>query len=144
MHKRLFTFFLVFLAILILAGCHGISSKPVLEVLPNDDNNTISITANKAGISGVGGSGIVIAEGQQLVIDSALSKGSIQLKLYLDEEPAGADASLEEILHADETPALDVTVKSAGTTVHPLQAGEYTLFVNVLEKSTGNITLSAK
>ena len=136
MHKRLFTFFLVFLAILILAGCHGKSSKPVLEVLPNDDNNTISITANKAGISGVGGSGIVIAEGQQLVIDSALSKGSIQLKFYLDEEPAGADASLEEIL--------DVTVKSAGTTVHPLQAGEYTLFVNVLEKSTGNITLSAK
>ena len=144
MHKRLFTFFLVFLAILILAGCHGKSSKPVLEVLPNDDDNTISITANKAGISGVGGSGIVIAEGQQLVIDSALSKGSIQLKLYLDEEPADADASLEEILHADETPALDVTVKSAGTTVHPLQAGEYTLFVNVLEKSTGNITLSAK
>lgn len=55
-----------------------------------------------------------------------------------------ADASLDEILHTDETPALDVTVNSAGATEHPLQPGEYTLFVNVLEKTSGNITLSAK
>ena len=54
------------------------------------------------------------------------------------------DASLDEILHTSETPALDVTVNSAGTTEHPLHPGEYTLFVNVLEKTTGNITLSAK
>ena len=59
-------------------------------------------------------------------------------KLFLDNEPAGVDASLDEILHTDETPALDVTVNSAGTTEHPLQPGEYTLFVNVLEKTTGN------
>jgi hypothetical protein len=111
--------------------------------MPHDDN-TITITADKAGISGVGGAGITVADGQQLVIDSALSKGSIQLKLFLDNEPAGVDASLDEILHTDKTPALDVTVNSAGTTEHPLQPGEYTLFVNVLEKTTGNITLSAK
>ena len=111
--------------------------------MPHDDN-TITITADKAGISGVGGAGITITDGQQLIIDSALSKGSIQLKLFPDNEPADVDASLDEILHTDETPALDVTVNSAGTTEHPLQPGEYTLFVNVLEKTTGNITLSAK
>ena len=111
--------------------------------MPHDDN-TITITADKAGISGVGGAGITIADDQQLVIDSSLSKGSIQFKLFRDDEPAGVDASLDEILCTDETPALDVTINSAGTTEHPLQAGEYTLFVNVLEKTTGNIMLSAK
>ena len=143
MPKRFIPILLAFLFVLFLTGCHNKNSKPDLEVVPNDDN-TISITADKAGISGVGGAGITIADGQQLVIDSALSKGSIQLKLFRDDEPAGVDASLDEILHTDETPALDVTVNSAGTTEHPLQPGEYTLFVNVLEKTTGNITLSAK
>ena len=144
MPKRFITFFIALLSVLMLTGCQSKTSKPDLEVVPNDDENTISITADKAGISGVGGAGITIADGQQLIIDSALSKGSIQLKLFRDDEPAGVDASLDEILHTDETPALDVTINSAGTTEHPLQAGEYTLFVNVLEKTTGNITLSAK
>ena len=143
MRKRFITISIAFLFVLMLAGCRNKSNKPDLEVVPHDDN-TITITADKAGISGVGGAGITIAEGQQLVIDSALSKGSIQLKLFRDDEPAGVDASLDEILHTDETPALDLTINSAGTTEHPLQPGEYTLFVNVLEKTSGNITLSAK
>ena len=141
MRNKFFTILIAFLSVLMLAGCR--SSKPSLEVVPHDDN-TITITADKAGISGVGGAGITIADDQQLVIDSSLSKGSIQLKLFLDNEPAGVDASLDEILHTDETPALDVTINSSGTTEHPLQAGEYTLFVNVLEKTTGNITLIVK
>ena len=143
MRKRFITIFIAFLFVLMLTGCHNKSGKPDLEVVPHDDN-TITITADKAGISGVGGAGITIADGQQLVIDSALSKGSIQLKLFLDNEPAGVDASLDEILHTSETPALDVTVNSAGTTEHPFHPGEYTLFVNVLEKTAGNITLSVK
>ena len=141
MPKRIIAILIAFLSVLTLTGCR--SSKPSLEVVPHDDN-TITVTADKAGISGVGGAGITIADNQQLVIDSALSKGSIQLKLFRDDEPAGVDASLDEILHTDEMPALDVTVNSAGTTGHSLQPGEYTLFVNVLEKTTGNITLSAK
>ena len=141
MPKRIIAILIAFLSVLTLTGCR--SSKPSLEVVPHDDN-TITITADKAGISGVGGAGITIADNQQLVIDSTLSKGSIQLKLFRDDEPAGVDASLDEILHTDEMPALDVTVNSAGTTGHSLQPGEYTLFVNVLEKTTGNITLSAK
>ena len=143
MSKRFITILIALLSALMLTGCHNKSGKPDLEVVPHDDN-TITITADNAGISGVGGTGITIADGQQLIIDSALSKGSIQLKLFLDNEPAGVDASLDEILHTDEAPALDVTINSAGTTEHPLQAGEYTLFVNVLEKTIGNITLSVK
>ena len=143
MPKRFITILIAFLSILILTGCHNKSGKPDLEVVPHDDN-TITITADKAGISGIGGAGITIADDQQLIIDSVLSKGSIQLKLFRDDEPASVDASLDEILHADEMPALDVKINSAGTTEHTLQPGEYTLFVNVLEKTTGNITLSVK
>ena len=141
--KRFITILIAFLSILMLTGCRSKTSKPDLEVVPHDDN-TITIIADKAGISGVGGAGITIEEEQQLVIDSSLSKGSIQLKLFLDNEPAGVDASLDEILHTGETPALDVAINSAGTTEHPLHPGEYMLFVNVLERTTGNITLSAK
>ena len=111
MRERFITILITFLSVLILTGCHNKSDKPDLEVVPHDDN-TITITADKAGISGIGGAGITITDAQQLVIDSALSKGSIQLKLFLDNEPAGVDASLDEILHTDETPALDVTVNS--------------------------------
>jgi len=143
MRKRFITIFIALLSVLMLVGCRSKNSKPDLEVVPHDDN-TITITADKAGISGVGGAGITIADGQQLIIDSALSKGSIQLKLFRDDEPANVDSSLDEILHTGETPALDVKINSAGTTEHPLQPGEYTLFVNVLEKTTGNITLSVK
>ena len=143
MRKRFITILIAFLFVLMLTGCHNKSDKPDLEVVPHDDN-TITITADKAGISGVGGAGITLADGQQLIIDSALSKGSIQLKLFRDDEPAGVDASLDDILHTNETPALDVTINSAGTTEHPLLPGEYTLFVHVLEKTSGNITLSVK
>ena len=86
MRKRFITILIAFLSVLMLAGCR--SSKPSLEVVPHDDN-TITITADKAGISGVGGAGITTADDQQLVIDSSLSKGSIQLKLFLDSVHTG-------------------------------------------------------
>ena len=63
MPKRFITIFIAFLSVLMLTGCR--SSKPSLEVMPHDDN-TITITADKAGISGVGGAGITVADGQQL------------------------------------------------------------------------------
>ena len=144
--KRVFVTLLVVLATLLsltLSGCTAKTSKPSLEIMPNDDN-TISITADKAGISGGGGADITVSEGQKLVIDSTLSKGEIQIKFFHDEAPANPDASVDEILHTNDTSTLDVTVNDAGTTEHTVDPGSYTIMVNVKKTTTGTIVISAK
>ena len=143
MHKRINTILIAMLMAFMLVGCKAKDSKPSLEIMPNDDN-TISITADKAGISGGGGAGITVSEGQKLVIDSALSKGEIQIKFFRDEAPANPDASVAEILHTNDDPALDVTVSASGNTEHTVDSGNYTIMVNVLKTTTGTIIISAK
>ena len=112
--------------------------------MPDDDSNTIFITANKAGISGGGGAGITVSDGQKLVIDSTLSKGEIQIRFFRDKAPANPDASVEEILHTNDDPALDVTVSAAGTTEHTVDPGSYTIMVNVRKTITGTIMIHTK
>ena len=143
MNKRIITVLIAFLIALMLVGCKAKDSKPSLEIMPNDDN-TISITADKAGISGGGGAGITVSEGQKLVIDSMLSKGEIQIRFFRDEAPANPDASVAEILHTNDDPALDVTVSASGKTEHTVDPGSYTIMVNVLKTTTGTIIISAK
>jgi len=144
--KRVFVTLLVVLATLLsltLSGCTAKTSKPSLEIMPNDDN-TISITADKAGISGGGGADITVSEGQKLVIDSTLSKGEIQIRFFRDEAPANPDASVDEILHTNDDPALDITVSAAGTTEHTVDPGSYTIMINVLRETTGTVKISTK
>ena len=137
------TIFFALLIAFLLVGCKAKDSKPSLEIMPNDDN-TISITADKAGISGGGGADITVSEGQKLVIDSTLSKGEIQIRFFRDEAPANPDASVDEVLHTNDAPALDVTVSAAGTTEHTVDSGSYTIMVNVLKTTSGTIIISTK
>ena len=143
MNKRISTVLIALLVALMLVGCKAKESKPSLEIIPSDDN-TISITADKAGISGGGGADITVSEGQKLVIDSTLSKGEIQIRFFHDEAPANPDASVDEIFHTNVAPALDVTVSAAGTTEHTVDPGSYTIMVNVKKTTTGTIVISAK
>ena len=143
MKRRTGIFIVLALLVCILAGCGKKNAQPSLEIMPNDDN-TISITANKAGMSGGGGADITVSEGQKLVIDSTLSKGEIQIKFFREETPASADDSPEEILHTDDDTALEVTVNAAGTTEHDVVPGVYTIMVIVQKTATGTITISAK
>lgn len=143
MNKRIITVLIALLTALMLVGCKAKDSKPSLEIMPNDDN-TISIMADKAGISGGGGADITVSEGQKLVIDSTLSKGEIQIRFFRDEAPANPDASVAEILHTNDDPALDVTVSASGKTKHTVDPGSYTIMVNVLKTTTGTIIISAK
>ena len=143
MHKRINTILIAMLMAFMLVGCKVTNSKPSLEIMPNDDN-TISITADKAGISGGGGADITVSEGQKLVIDSTLSKGEIQIRFFRDEAPANPDASVEEILHTNDEPAIDVIVNAAGATEHTVDPGSYTIMVNVLKTTSGTIIISVR
>ena len=144
MYKRIRTIIIALLIALMLVGCKAKDSKPTLETMPDDDRNTITITANKSGISGGGGADITVSEGQKLVIDSTLSKGEIRIRFFRDEAPANPDASVDEILHTNDTSTLDVTVNDAGTTEHTVDPGSYTIMVNVKKTTTGTIVISAK
>lgn len=126
-----------------LVGCKAKESKPSLEIIPSDDN-TISITADKAGISGGGDADITMSDGQKLVIDSTLSKGEIQVRFFREEAPANPDASVEEILHTNDEPAIDVIVNAAGATEHTVDPGSYTIMVNVLKTTSGTIIISVR
>ena len=143
MKKRAYTIIIAMLIAMMLVGCKAKENKPSLEIQPNADN-TISIMADNAGPSGGGGADITVSDGQQLIIDSTLSKGEIQIKFYRDTAQANPNASVEEILHANETPALDITVNAAETTEHKVDPGSYTIMVSVLKPSTGAITISVK
>ena len=143
MNKRIITVLIALLIALMLVGCKAKDSKPSLEIMSNDDN-TISITADKAGISGGGGADITVSEGQKLVIDSTLSKGEIQIRFFRDEAPASPDASVEEILHTNDEPAIDVIVNAAGATEHTVDPGSYTIMVNVLKTTSGTIIISVR
>ena len=143
MCKRISVAIIALLVALMLVGCKATNSKPSLEIMPNDDN-TISITADKAGISGGGGADITVSEGQKLVIDSTLSKGEIRIRFFREEAPANPDVSVAEILHTNDDPALDVTVNDTGTTEHTVDPGSYTIMVNVKKTTTGTIVISAK
>ena len=143
MKKRICAIIFALLIAFMLVGCKAKDSKPSLEIMPNDDN-TISITADKAGISGGGGADITVSEGQKLVIDSTLSKGEIQIRFFRDEAPASPDASVEEILHTNDEPAIDVIVNAAGATEHTINPGSYTIMVNVLKTTSGTIIISVR
>ena len=143
MNKRIITVLIALLITLMLVGCKANDSKPSLEIMPNDDN-TISITADKAGISGGGGADITVFEGQKLVIDSTLKEGEIQIKFSRNEAPADSDASADEILHSSDDPVLVVTVSATGTTGHTVDPGSYTVMVNILKTTTGTIFISSK
>ena len=143
MNKRISIVLIALLIALMLVGCKANDSKPSLEIKPNDDN-TISITADKAGISGGGGADITVSEGQKLVIDSTLSKGEIQIRFFRDEAPASPNASVEEILHTNDEPAIDVIVNAAGATEYTVDPGSYTIMVNVLKTTSGTIIISVR
>ena len=143
MNRKTRSILLAVLLVLLLAGCAAGPNGPSLEIKPNDDN-TITITANRAGISGGGGADITVSEGQELVVDSTLSKGEITVRFFRDNGPDDPDASVDDILHANEEPALTVTVTEAGTTSYPVAPGSYTIMVSVQKTSNGIITIGTK
>ena len=127
---------------LLLTAC-GAERAPELQVLPDWDNNRIDITAQKAGVgSMVSGASVTLAEGEALVIDTALTDASaLRIKLFLSTAPDDPDASVDEILHADDTPALELVLSGTGSTEYPLAPGEYSLMLSVETKSTGTASI---
>ncbi len=140
--KQIRILFLLLALTLMLCGC----KKPNLAVKGNGDN-TMTIDALKARKGFSGGAGFfTVAEGQKIIIDSALNdKGEILLK-FSGGPASDIDASAAELIASvsGADAALEVSVKGPGTTEHKADAGDYSVYAEVISKANGTISISVK
>lgn len=120
------------LVALLLAGC---GKKPVFGVSSGEDN-TISVTAEKA-VKGSGGIGyLTVGENQSVVVAANFDdNGKILVRVF-----AGLLGSDE---FGDE-PVAEVTVSGHDTAEFTIDAGEYTLAVIAEDTLNGTAALSVK
>lgn len=112
-------------AMLALAGC-GV--KPVFGVSTNEDN-TISITAEKAVKDSVGLGYLTVGENETVVIEPSFEGGG-ELRIRMMAGLLGADDFADE-------PTWEVSFSGTEPIEQEIAPGEYTVGVTVLEKVTG-------
>ena len=117
----------VLLAGLLLSGC---GQKPMLGVSTNDDNS-ISITADRAPKDSMGLGYLTVGENEQIVIDATgMDKGG-QLRCRFILGVLGSDAFPEE-------PLYETTVSGGDSASFAAESGEYTVGVIADGKVTGS------
>ena len=119
---------LTILLVLAVSGC----SKPLFNVTENEDN-TISITAENAAADSEGISYITAGENEILIAETDFKEeGEIELRIF--------KATFGEEDFPDE-PDQTQNISGTGSTEIPLEPGEYTISVKVLSKISGTATL---
>ena len=120
-------------------GCGNSSQTadklPLLDV--SEDGKTLYANFDKTDTGTAAGSGITIDEGEYLIIDSGITEGAVQVKVT-----AGGD-DINEVPSSDNPATIDYEFSSVGTTEYQeIAPGNYTVFVETTEKTTGTITFS--
>ncbi|MDO5133378.1 MAG: nitroreductase family protein [Eubacteriales bacterium] len=88
-----------------------------------------------------GGTGITIEGGQYLVIDTALTEGKVQVRVFR----GGTDIETPPVQEGETPATIDYVFEGSGTTEYQeIQPGDYVFSVNVEEKASGTITASTK
>ena len=87
------------------------------------------------------GSGISIGEGQNLMLETALSKGKVHVTVV----SGGTDIEEVPINKADTPPTIDYLAEGTGTIEYmEIRPGDYMFYVDVEEEATGTITARIK
>ena len=119
---------LTILLVLAVSGC----SKPLFNVTENEDN-TISMIAEKAAAGSAGVSYITAGENEILIAETDFKEeGEIELRIF--------KATFGEEDFPDE-PDQTRIISGTGSTEIPLEPGEYTIAIKVLSKISGTATL---
>ncbi|MBQ7147440.1 MAG: hypothetical protein IJR96_01685 [Pseudobutyrivibrio sp.] len=130
---------LVFIITIVgLTGC-GSTAEPKAFIDISEDGKTITANFDKTEKGTGGGSGITIEEGEYLVLDCGLTKGSVHVTVT-----SGGDDINEN--PTEEKPAtIDYVFSEAGTTEYEeIQPGSYMVSVTVDEKASGTMTFNVK
>ncbi|MBR1443593.1 MAG: hypothetical protein IJ583_08675, partial [Firmicutes bacterium] len=100
----------------------------------NDGGLTANFDDTEEGTGG--GSGITIAEGQYLSIDSSLTAGKVQVTVT----SGGSDINEDPTKDSGKMPTIDYEFESIGVTdYYEIEPGDYMVFVKVNEKASGKI-----
>ncbi len=119
----------VLMAGLLFTGC----SEPLLNVSTNE-NNTISVTAEKSLQDSAGIGYLIVGDARVIRVEPELSRGKVQLRVF-----AGA---LGSETFAD-NPTLLKEISGSTPVEFDVVPGEYTIGVKVLEKTDGTALISA-
>ena len=117
----------VLLVIFLLTGC---GQKPVFGVSTNEDNS-ISITAERGPKDGMGLGYLTVAENEQIVIDATGMEKAGKIRLRFMYGVLGSEDFPDE-------PLYEVTVSAGDSASFEAEPGEYTVAVIAESKLTGN------
>lgn len=130
MNKLMKPLAILLLAALLLAGC---GKKPVFNVSSGEDN-TISVTAEKA-VKGSGGIGYLTVGENESIVLAANFDGDGMLRVRVFAGLLGSDEFNEDFVS-------ETTVSGHDTASFTIDAGEYTLAVFADTALNGTATLS--
>lgn len=138
MKKSLKISFVIVLALLTLAltAC----GKPMFGLTDNTEKH-MTVTAERAdaGSFFVGGT-LEVAEGEQIVISAAMTKGSVRLEIVAVPEEQSIDTFPDMDGEAIITAIFESSESASGT----LAAGNYLVRATSLAKATGTIEIEVK
>jgi hypothetical protein len=137
--KLMFASLILIFTLVGLTGCGNSSAEPRTFIDVSEDGKIVTANFDKTGKGTGGGSGITIEEGEYLVLDCELTKGSVHVMVT-----SGGDDIHEN--PTEEKPAtIDYVFSEAGITEYDeIAPGSYMVSVNVDEKATGTITFEVK
>lgn len=117
----------ILFAVFLLAGC---GHKPVFGVSTNE-NNSISITADRGPKDGMGLGYLTVAENEQIVIDATDMEKAGKLRLRFLHGVLGSEDFPDE-------PLYELTVSGGDSASFDAEPGDYTVAVIAESKLTGN------
>ena len=127
-----------------MAGCSGgqnTSQQNIKALIDLTDDGGLVANFDKTDKGTGGGSGIMINEGEYLVIDSHLTEGKVKVKVT----SGGSDINTIPTENTGTAPSVDHEFEGTGETEYKnIISGDYMVFVNVTEKATGNINFIIK
>ena len=140
MRKNVKTVILLLTTALLLTFCG--CSKSNFSVAVKEDN-TAEIKAEQSTKDMFGGAGtMTVKEGEKLVVESNLEKGSIKIHFaQMSEASEIAVSTVSEIIPDENDSALEITISGKETSEYDIDPGDYFISATVLEKANGEIKI---
>ncbi len=121
---------------LAMTGCSSSSSTAVFDIASEKEGEAVFENAEKG--TELSSGALLIADGEQLVIEPKLEEGEVMVQLQ------NSEGETEENPVTFDSPELEVTVLGTEAAQYDLTPGEYNVRIVVNKKTNGSIHMSVK
>ena len=128
------------------AGIAGCGESGVFSVTQEEDG-TVSVTAQKASVRSMGISYLTVENGQQVVIRPSLTdKSVVNVKIIPYTEPEDIDSiqAAVDILNVKDGAIIDEDISGTAPYTFDTEPGEYIVRVTVVKKADGSMTVAGE